>query len=93
MDISKEDFNGVYAIIFENVGEDVTRDIHRVFGGQQFNFPKRLYSKEYVIKYLKENYDGNNVRALSKELDYSERWVQAIINKNKNKIIVKGEKK
>ena len=28
---------------------------------------------------------------LAKELDYSERWVQAIINKNK--IIVKGEEK
>ncbi|MDY3358955.1 Mor transcription activator family protein [Clostridium tertium] len=91
MDINKEDFNGVYATIFECVGEEVTRNIHRVFGGQQFNFPKRLYSKEYVIRYLKENYNGKNVRKLAKELDYSERWVQAIINKNK--IIVKGEEK
>lgn len=82
MDIRKEDFNGVYAIIFESVGEDVVRDIHSRFGGQQLNFPKRLYSKEYVIRYLKENYDGTNVRKLAKELDYSERWVQAIINRN-----------
>ena len=28
MDIRKEDFNGVYATIFESVGEDVTRNIH-----------------------------------------------------------------
>lgn len=34
MDISKEDFNDVYTIIFESVGEDVKRDIHRVFGGK-----------------------------------------------------------
>lgn len=88
MDISKEDFNGVYSTIFESVAEDVTRDIHRVFGGQQFNFPERLYSKEYVIKYLKENYDGSNVRALSKDLDYSEIWVQAIITKNEMKLKV-----
>lgn len=86
MNIRKEDFNGVYATIFESIGEDTVREIHNKFGGQQFNFPKRLYSKEYVIRYLKENYDGNNVRKLAKELDYSERWVQAIINKNNIKL-------
>lgn len=90
MDMRKEDFNGVYSTIFESVGEEVARDIHSKFGGQQFNFPKRLYSKEYVIRYLKKNYDGTNVRSLARELDYSERWVQAIINKNE--IILKGEK-
>lgn len=83
MDIKREDFNGVYAIIFEHIGEKVTKEIHSIFGGQQFNFPKKLYSKEYVIRYLKENYNGKNVRKLAKELDYSERWLQVIINKNK----------
>lgn len=90
MDIKKEDFNGVYATIFEYIGESVAREVHRVFRGQQFNFPKKLYSKEYVIRYLDENYDGTNVRSLARELDYSERWVQAIINKNEIKI--KGDK-
>ena len=28
MDMSKEDFNGVYATIFESVGEDIAREIH-----------------------------------------------------------------
>ena len=60
-----------------------------MFRGQQFNFPKKLYSMEYVIRYLKENYNGKNVRQLAKELDYSERWVQAIINKNK--IVSRGD--
>ena len=78
---SKRHFNGVYSTIFEHMGEKVT-EIHSVFGGQQFNFPKKLYSKEYVIKYLQENYNGKNVRKLAKELDYSERWVQSIINRN-----------
>lgn len=82
MDFKKEDFNGIYATIFEYMGEKITREIHSILGGQQFNFPKKLYSKEYVIKYLKENYDGTNVKQLAKELDYSERWVQEIINRN-----------
>ncbi|MPM85919.1 hypothetical protein SDC9_133002 [bioreactor metagenome] len=89
MDIRKEDFNGVYATIFEHIGENVTREIHSVFGGQQFNFPKKLYSKEYVIRYLKENYNGRNVRNIAKELNYSERWVQSLVNQNK----IKGEVK
>lgn len=83
MDIKKEYFNGVYSIIFEHMGEEVVREIHSIFMGQQFNFPKKLYSKEYVIKYLEGNYNGKNLRQLAKELDYSERWVQEIINKNK----------
>lgn len=82
MNMSKEDFNGVYSTIFESVGERVVRDIHSKLGGQQFNFPKRLYSKEYVIRYLKENYNGSNLKQLAKELDYSERWVQLIISQN-----------
>lgn len=82
MDIRKEHFNGVYSTIFEHMGERITREIHSVFRGQQFNFPKKLYSMEYVIRYLKENYNGKNVRQLAKELDYSERWVQAIIHRN-----------
>ena len=89
MDIRKEHFNGVYSTIFGHMGERVTREIHSVFRGQQFNFPKKLYSMEYVIRYLKENYNGKNVRQLAKELDYSERWVQAIINKNK--IVSRGD--
>lgn len=32
MDISKGDFNGVYATIFESVGEDVTRNILQSYG-------------------------------------------------------------
>lgn len=82
MNMSKEDFNGVYSTIFESVGERVVRDIHSKLGGQQSNFPKRLYSKEYVIRYLKENYNGSNLKQLAKELDYSERWVQLIISQN-----------
>ena len=34
------------------------------------------------VKKLQENYNGKNVRKLAKELDYSERWVQSIINRN-----------
>lgn len=82
MDVSKKDFNGVYGTIFEHIGEKVTIEIHNIFGGQQYNFPKKLYSKEYVIRYLKKYYDGKNIRKLAKELDYSERWIQSLINKN-----------
>lgn len=90
MQLKKEDFNGVYSTIFEHLGEDIARDLYNLFRGQQFNFPMKLYSKEYVLRYLSENYNGNNIRKLARNLDYSERWVQVIISKNK--IGVKGDK-
>lgn len=80
--LENDDFNGIYADMFEYLGEEVVRKINKHYKGQQVTFPMILYSKEYVIKYIKENYDGKNIKELSRELEYSERWIKALIDKN-----------
>lgn len=80
--LESNDFNGIYADMFEYLGEEVVRKINEHYKGQQVTFPMRLYSKEYVIKYIKQNYDGKNIKELSRELEYSERWIKALIDKN-----------
>ena len=42
----------------------------------------RLYSKKYVLDYIKENYDGTNVKKLSRDLGYTEKWIKQIIYKS-----------
>lgn len=79
-------YSGIYKDMIEVLGEKITLEVYKNYKGQQVTFPMRLYSKEYIIKYLKENYNGNNIKQLSRELGYTERWIKQIINKNiKNK--------
>ena len=61
-------------------------DLSKLSGYSKATISRALSGNGYVSKETRKIILG-----LAKELDYSERWVQAIINKNK--IIVKGEEK
>ena len=76
------------AIYLKRYGHDVvllglenTLKIHPHFRGQQVNFPMRLYSKEYIEEYLIKNYNGKNLKELSKKLDYTTNWLRKMLNK------------
>ena len=79
-DLEGDIFAGVYKDISLTLGTDTALEMHKLFKGQQIIFPKRLYSKEFVYEYVKENYNGNNIRELSQMLDYSDRRIRQILN-------------
>lgn len=68
--MDKSDYNGVYEELVELLGVKITLKIHEYFKGQQVNFPMRVHSKKYVEDYLRRNYDGNDLKNLSKEIGY-----------------------
>lgn len=80
--VDPSDFSGVYQDMVENLGVEVTKRIYKHYNGQQVTFPMRLYSKKYILERLKE-YDGSNLKELSRELGYSERWLRHLIEKAK----------
>ena len=86
------DFSGVYQDMVENLGVEVTKRVHKYYNGQQVTFPMRLYSKKYVLERLKE-YDGANLKALSRELGYSERWLRHLIKTTKDEEIITMDNK
>lgn len=57
--------------------------IYENYKGVQVNFPMRLYSKDYVIHYISNNYNGNNLKEIANKLGYSQRWVRRLIEVNK----------
>lgn len=61
-----DDFADVYMEIADKIGVDAAVAIHEMFKGQQILFPQKLYRKEYIYNYIRENYNGRNVRELSK---------------------------
>lgn len=57
--------------------------IHKLFGGQQISFPKKLYCSDYVNSYIRKNYKGRNIRELARQFGISERRVRQILHKLK----------
>ena len=57
-----DNFAGIYKEIALTLGIDIAVEMHKLFKGQQIIFPQRLYSKEFVYDYIKENYNGHNER-------------------------------
>ena len=92
--MNKSDYNGVYEELVELLGLENTLKIHKHFRGQQVNFPMRLYSKSYILEYLNKNYNGKNLKELSRKLGYTCNWLQQVISKviirekNKEKVEV-----
>lgn len=81
MKIERDDFRGIYAEMSEILGEEIVRIIHKHYKGQQINLPMKLYSNEYVEKYIVNNYGKKSVREMARELGYSDKWVSRLIKK------------
>lgn len=77
-----QDYNGIYSDMVEILGEEITHKIYQYYRGQQVSFPMRLYSKEYTMNYLQKHYNGKNLKELSRQLGYSERWIKQLIQKS-----------
>lgn len=76
-----ESYSGVYKEMVEILVEEATLKIYENFRGQQVTFPMRLYSKSYVEEYIIKNYNGKNIKEISRKLGYTCNWVQQVINK------------
>lgn len=71
--------NEVYKDIADELGIETALGIFRIFHGTQISFPNRLFSKEYVRRAVRREYNGKNARQLAKKYNYSERSVWRIL--------------
>lgn len=62
------------------VGEEQACKIYEHWNGQQVSFPTRLYSRDYVCSQVNKEYDGKNLKELSKKYRYSERHIRRMIS-------------
>lgn len=74
------DLAEIYMEIAEKVGVKNTVILFDVLKGRQVSFPQSLYSKEYIYNYIQQNYNGTNIRELSRKFGYTERRVRQIVN-------------
>lgn len=74
-----ESLASVYQEIARKTDVGIAIEMYDLFKGQQIIFPQRLYNQDFVCTYIAENYNGHNVRELSKMFGYSDRRIRQII--------------
>ena len=62
--------------------KDVER-IYELLKGQTVSFPQKLYSREYMKKYIQENYGNETAREIASFLGISDRRVRQIAKEDR----------
>ena len=69
----------IYMEFSDLIGESNMRKVYNRYRGLKVDFPKRIYSKEYVVQMLRKFEGKKTVSELAKEYDYSERYIRKLI--------------
>ncbi len=72
-------YAGIYKELEELVGENDMKKIYSRYRGLKVDFPKRIYSKEYVMETLRRYEGKKSVSELAQMFDYSERYVRKLM--------------
>lgn len=77
--IKGEYLNGAYSELAAILGIDAVLKLHSKYRGTQVFFPVELFSRDFIIKQIVDEYDGYNIRELATKYGYTEKWVRKIL--------------
>ncbi len=75
-------YNSIYNELADLIGSDNMKKVYDNFAGTQVSFPAKLYTKDYVIQQVIENYNGKNARELAKKYGYTVKYLNQIIKES-----------
>ncbi len=78
---NKSDYKGIYSDMIEILGEEILIKLYKNYRGQQVTFPMKLYSNEYIEKYIRNNHKHKTLKEMCRELGYTEGWIKQLLNK------------
>ena len=78
---NKNDYKGIYSDMVEILGEEIVMKLHEHYRGQQITFPMKLYSNEYIEKYIVNNCRNKTLKEMCRDLGYTEGWIKQLLNK------------
>lgn len=77
-------YAGVYNDLMELLGEEAVQIVFQNMAGQQITFPKRLYTKEYVVQETKCITDSAELKKEALKYGYTERRLKQLIKEKMN---------
>lgn len=83
--ITATDLTGVYKEIAEVIGIEATILLHKNFQGQQITLPKKLFSKDYILKQVEMTSNNSDIKTVAFKYGYTERRLRQIIKENECK--------
>lgn len=72
-------YAGIYNDLAELLGEEAVQIVYRNMAGQQITFPKRLYTKEYVVQETKNITSSVELKKEALKYGYTERRLKQLI--------------
>lgn len=79
MSKNQEKYSQLYRELAQLIGDAATIKLWENYQGLNISFPKKLYSNEYVKRFILENKDKISVQDMAKEVGLSERRVRQIL--------------
>lgn len=76
-------YAGIYNDLLELLGEDAVQIIYENMAGQQITFPKRLYTKEYVVQETIGIVNSTELKREAMKYGYTERRLKQLIKEEK----------
>lgn len=80
--IKGECLNGAYSELAALLGIDAVLKLHGKYRGTQVFFPVELFSREFIIGQIIDEYNGHNIKELATKYGYTEKWVRKILKDN-----------
>ncbi len=83
--IRGEHLNGAYGELAGLLGIDAALKLHSKYRGTSIFFPVEIFSREFIISQIIDEYNGHNVKELATKYGYTEKWIRKIIRENTDK--------
>lgn len=81
--VNASDLAGIYKDIAEVIGVDATLLLHEYLQGQQITFPKKLFSKTYILQQLENIHTNAQIKEIAMRYGYTERRIRQILKEEK----------
>ena len=83
MESDRTQFNEVYRELAELLGDAAALKIWNRYAGINLSFPKQLYSREFIRKFIRENSGVMKPSDIARSIGLTERRVRQIIKEER----------
>lgn len=80
--IRGEYLNGAYSELASTIGIEAVLKIHSKYRGTTMFLPVELFSRDFILSQIVEEYNGHNIRQLATKYGYTEKWIRKILKEH-----------
>lgn len=80
-ELTATDLVGIYKEIAELIGIEATVILHENFRGQQITLPKKLYTKDYILRQAE---GAESIKKIAIKYGYTERRLRQMLMENRS---------